>query len=257
MKKLLLTLLFLSSSAFASIDISHESGIYHIILKGEKIKKQIKFMASDELITNHEAQEKSGARLVVNTGFFDPKNQKTVSYVVTDNVISADPLLNENLVSNPALSKNMNKILNRTELRLVECGRKLHYEITAHNEPVDFECWIITTNQGGPLILPELRLEEEFFVVTENGRVTRDSISALKKTARTIAGIKNGDLHILIITNDNKMTLTEVQELCKTLGFERAMGFDGGGSTSMNYKDKYDVVSEGQGRKLKSFMLVY
>ena len=47
MKKYLLLLMSLfitAGSAFAAppIDISYDDGIYHIILKGEKIKKQIK-----------------------------------------------------------------------------------------------------------------------------------------------------------------------------------------------------------------------
>ena len=56
------------------------------------------------------------------------------------------------------------------------------------------------------------------------------------------------------------MDMYEVQKLCKDLGFERAMALDGGSSTSMNYKNKYEVISEkgdGAGRKLKSFLLVY
>jgi len=110
------------------------------------------------------------------------------------------------------------------------------------------------------LILPDLRLEEELFVVKDNGKVVRESCSVLHKTARTILGLKDGELNILIITDENPMDLYEVRDLCKKLGFERAMAFDGGSSTSMNYKNKYDVISikgDGAGRKLKSFLMVY
>ena len=51
----------------------------------------------------------------------------------------------------------------------------------------------------------------------------------------------------------------KVQKLCKKLGFERAMAFDGGSSTSMNYKNDIEVIStvgDGGGRLLKSFMIV-
>ncbi|MBQ1611870.1 MAG: phosphodiester glycosidase family protein, partial [Alphaproteobacteria bacterium] len=68
------------------------------------------------------------------------------------------------------------------------------------------------------------------------------------------------DLHILIITDENPMDMYEVQALCKKLGFERAMGLDGGSSTSMDYKDIYHVISvkgDGAGRKLKSFITVF
>ena len=56
------------------------------------------------------------------------------------------------------------------------------------------------------------------------------------------------------------MDMYEVQKYCKSLGLDRAMAFDGGSSTSMNYKNNIEVVSlkgDGAGRMLKSFMLVY
>ena len=67
MKKYLLLLMSLfitAGSAFAAppIDISYDDGIYHIILKGEKIKKQIKFVSSYSLITNKEAPQKTKSR---------------------------------------------------------------------------------------------------------------------------------------------------------------------------------------------------
>ena len=42
------------------------------------------------------------------------------------------------------------------------------------------------------------------------------------------------------------------------MGFDRAMAFDGGSSTSMNYLDKIEVTSnsDGGGRNLKSFMII-
>jgi exopolysaccharide biosynthesis protein len=55
------------------------------------------------------------------------------------------------------------------------------------------------------------------------------------------------------------MDMYEVQKLCKDLGLDRAMAFDGGSSTSMNYKNKIEVVStigDGGGRVVKSFMVV-
>ena len=54
------------------------------------------------------------------------------------------------------------------------------------------------------------------------------------------------------------MDLYEVQKLCKDLELDRAMAFDGGSSTSFNYKD-IEVIStkgDGAGRMLKSFMIV-
>ena len=156
--------------------------------------------------------------------------------------------------------KNMNVILNRSEFRVMQCGNKFEYSIVSHKSEVPFGCVVITSAQGGPLILPELRMEEEGFIVKNaNGDVVRESASVLHKTSRTIIGIKGTDeCHILIITDDNPMDMYEVQKLCKELKLDRAMAFDGGSSTSFNYKN-IEVIStkgDGAGRMLKSFMII-
>ena len=274
MKKLLLGLLTcllfsgctvndtnIANAAMSPIEISYNDGIYHIIIGQDRAKKKVKVYASTSLMTNAEIHKSSGAELTVNAGFFDPNNGKTISFVVTDNVTIEDPRFNEALLSNIELRKNLQKILNRTEFRILECGNKYKYEIVPHNEPVDFTCSVKEAVQGGPMILPNLQLEEEFFIKKDkDGNIIRESCSVLHKVARTILGIKDGKLHILIITDEHPMDMYEVQELCKNLGFERAMGLDGGSSTSMDYKDTYHVISikgDGAGRKLKSFIMVY
>ncbi len=262
MKKILLISFLLLTMNIADakqpIEINYDNGIYHIILSGNKIKKQINFVASESLMTNKEVHTQTKSILTINAGYFDPDNGKTISYVVTERNTAVDPILNENLLSNPVLNKNLSKILNRTEFRVVECNNKYSYQIVPHKNSVDFGCNIITSAQGGPMILPELRLEEEFFILKDkDGNIIRESASVLHKTARTIIGIKEDEAHILIITNENPMDIYEVRELCKKLGLERAMAFDGGSSTSLNYKNKIDVTSnEGNGRLLKSFMII-
>lgn len=260
---LLSFMMFVSCPVFASdISLKYDNGIYHIVLKGEKIKKKIKFITSEELITNREAHIKANAKLTVNAGFFDPKNSQTISYVVTDRMTTADPMFNRSLLANPFFRKNMNKVLNRTEFRVLQCDNKFQYEIAPHNAGVEFGCSIITSAQGGPLVYPELKLEEEGFIVKNDaGEVIRESASVLHKTSRTIIGLKGTDeCHILIITDENPMDMYQVRELCKDLKLDRAMGFDGGSSTSMNYKKNIEVISlkgDGAGRMLKSFMVVY
>ena len=55
------------------------------------------------------------------------------------------------------------------------------------------------------------------------------------------------------------MDIYEARDLCASYGLDSAMAFDGGSSTSLNYK-KINVVSTedggGTGRGLKSFMIV-
>ena len=254
--------LFCTPAFAGNISINENDGIYHIILKGEKVKKKIKFVTSEDLITNREAHQKSKAMLTVNAGFFDPNNAQTISYIVTDRVTSADPMFNKSLLMNPFFRKNMNKVLNRSEFRIMQCGNKFKYDIVSHKADIPFECILITSAQGGPLILPELHLEEEGFIVKNSeGQIVRESASVLHKVPRTIIGVKGDDeCHILIITDDHPMDMYEVQQLCRDLKLDRAMGFDGGSSTSMNYKKQIEVVSlkgDGAGRMLKSFMLVY
>lgn len=262
--KLLFTFCFLllTSAVWAfcePVKIDYNDGIYHIVLDGKKAAKKLEFVASGSLITNKELHTKSGSLLTMNAGFFDPNNQKTISYIVTDGSTVVDPLMNESLMANPVLRRNINKIVDRTEFRIIDCNNRYHYEIVSHKTPVDYACNVATSAQGGPMLLPELRLEEEFFILKDcNGKVIRESASVLEKTARTVIGLKGDEIHILIITNKNPKTIYEARDLCKELGLERAMAFDGGSSTSMNYKKEIEVTStkEEGGRMLKSFLIL-
>ncbi len=268
MKKLLLLLgIFLSAgSAYAApIDVTFDDGIYHIILSGDKIKKQIQFISSPSLITNKEAHNKSSSLLTINTGYFDPKNQKTMSYIVNDTQTIEDPIFNEGLMNNPVLRQNLKKILNRTEFRILDCDSKLKYEIAQHDSKVDFLCSVKHSAQGGPQLLPNLRLEEEFFIVKDKeGNVIRESASVLHKTPRTLIGLKTlekgaQEVHIFIVTNEHPMDIYEARDLCASYGLDSAMAFDGGSSTSLDYK-KIHVISTQEsgdtGRALKSFMII-
>ena len=91
MKKIFLlfcTLFLFTSNVFAaSINVQEESGIYHIILSGNSIKKQIQFVSTVGLKTNKEIHDLTKSKLTINTGFFDPMNQKTISYIVNKGVI--------------------------------------------------------------------------------------------------------------------------------------------------------------------------
>lgn len=267
MKKLLaLVFLFTIGAAFAApIEVNYDDGIYHVILSGDKMKKQLQFVSSSNLVTNKDAHNKASSLLTVNAGFFDPKNQKTISYVINDYQTVEDPLFNENLMLNSTLRKNLKSILNRTEFRVLDCDSKLKYEIAPHNSKVDFMCSVKTSAQGGPQLLPNLTLEEEFFVVKDaEGKVIRESASVLHKTARTLIGIKSlpkgeQEVHIFVVTNKHPMDIYEARELCASYGLDSAMAFDGGSSTSFDYKDIHVTSTQDfgdTGRALKSFLIV-
>ena len=115
MKKILVLLCLFFGVAYAcasGIDVDYDNGIYHIVLTGNKIQKRMVFVSSPNLITNKEAHLNSGSLMTVNAGFFDPKNQKTISYIVNDSQTVEDPLFNENLMYNPVLRKNLKAITN-------------------------------------------------------------------------------------------------------------------------------------------------
>lgn len=252
--------IFYPQSAEA-INVQESDGIYHITLEqNRKLAKRLKCIVVDDLMTNREVHQRANAVLTINGGFFDPQNKKSVSYVTYDHQLAADPIFNENLLADPILRKHLDKILNRSEFRVLECFNGYRFEIAQHKSPIDFECQVMNSIQGGPLILPQLQLEEEFFILKdENGNVIRESASVLHKLPRTIIGLKDKEVHILIFTDDHPVTMEEAANYCAKLGLDRAMGLDGGGSTSMNYLNKIEVISRpenGQGRMVKSFIIL-
>lgn len=263
MYKLILVILclFIGVGAYAenSYNISFENGIYHITIPYNKHQNRINFILSDSLVTNKTIHKQEKAIFTLNTGFFDPNNGKTISYIYTNGKEAESPLFNENLINNPYIMANWNKISNRPEFRVIKQNGCWIYDITEHNTPYQGE--LITSAQGGPMLVPDMDLEKEFFVVKNSmGKVIRESASVLHKTARTIIGLKDNNIHILIITDKTPMTIYEARDLCKKLGFDKAMAFDGGSSTSFDYKNKIHIISTGikgddTGRKLKSFLI--
>ena len=77
-------------------------------------------------------------------------------------------------------------------------------------------------------------------------------------------GIKNlpddkQEAHIFIVTNEHPMTIYEARDLCKSYGLDSAMAFDGGSSTSLDYKKIHVTSTQDSGdtgRALKSFMII-
>lgn len=233
-------------------------GVYVIEIISSRAKDRIIPYFSESLETNRQVFDKTKARLVVNAGFFDPKNQKTISYIVIDGKTVLDPSLNENLTGNKALKPYLDKIFNRSEFRILQDIKgKIKYDITAHNAPVEEGFKIKHSIQAGPMLFPDLRLEEEFFVLMRDGKIISESASALHKYARTAIGIRENNVYLFIVTNDNPMTLEELSDITRKWGMEKSMAFDGGGSTSFDSQELH-IISEkdNQARKLKSFLIL-
>ena len=257
-------LLFSNSFAFAKVGscpykiIQDPDDVYVVEIDTAKAKNKLKPYYVKELKTNKEVYEDTGARLVVNAGFFDPKNQKSVSFVTIDGQVVLNPQNNENLMQNEALKPFLDKILNRSEFRILEDEKgKLSYDIAPHNEEVKEGYTIKHSIQGGPALFPDLRLQEEFFVLVRNGKVISESASALHKYARTAIGIRENNVYLFIATKDAPMTLEELADLTRKWGMEKAMAFDGGGSTSFDAQELHIISDKDDtARKVKSFLIL-
>lgn len=265
LKKILLVLMICFTSNLAVVaacknySVSFDDGIYHIVVDTTSNEHSFKSILTENLVTNKSVNKSCDAIFTINAGFFDPKNQKTISYIYSDGQLQEDPLSNENLVNNPSITKNWNIISNRTEFRIINDCDKLVYDIDGHDNP--YKGKLVESLQAGPMLLPQMDLAKEYFVVkNKQGTVIRESASVLHKSARTLIGIKGNEVHIFIVTDKHPMDIYEAQELCKSYNLDKAMAFDGGSSTSFDYLNKYHVVSTGisgddTGRRLKSFLI--
>ena len=201
--------------------IQDPKGVYIVEINTAKSKYKLLPYVTQELETNNNVFNSTGARLVVNAGFFDPKNQKTVSYVTINNETTANPEDNENLMSNQVLKGYLDKILNRSEFRILEDEKgKILYDIAQHKDPVKEGYKIKHSIQAGPMLFPDLKLEEEFFILVKDGKVISESASALHKYARTAIGIRENKVYLFIATNEAPMTLEEVADLTRKWGME-------------------------------------
>ena len=234
-------------------------GIYVVEIDNLPGKHYLIPYVSDTRDTNKAVFDRTSAKLCINAGFFDFKNDKSVSYVTIYGEKVADPTENENLMNNPVLMPYLDKILNRSEFRIYETPEKnIVYDISPHDSPSPAGWRLKHSIQAGPMLLPELRLEEEFFVLKKDGKILNESAASLIKRERTAVGIKDNKVYFFVVTKSAAMSLPELAKFMKDAGMEKAMGFDGGGSTSLDTKDLH-VVSENadKGRRVKSFILLF
>jgi exopolysaccharide biosynthesis protein len=248
----------LSASEYSFLTV--KNSLY--ILKISDTKKyNIQSYISEKLETVEDIAKKTNAFAVINGGFFDPKNMKTVSYIIEDGQIAANPTLNEKLTESIALKPYLEKIYNRAEFRVYNCFGKTTFDITKHNDKTAFGCKIVHSIQAGPQLLPEMNLEDEFFILKQNGKVIKQSAGVLVKTARAAIGIKKDQLYIMVTKEDAKLDIYELQSLIKTLKLDKAMAFDGGSSVSFYLNDcgkkRYVTgLSDSGLRQIKSALVI-
>ena len=160
---LLLNLFICQNSVYSKTTpyriVQDPEGVY--IVEVNTAKSSLVPYVSEKLETNENVYKKTGAKLVINAGFFDPKNQKTVSYITINGNLKESPENNENLMNNKVLEPYMDKILNRSEFRILENTKgKLLYDIALHNDVIPTGYKLKHAIQAGPMLFPDLRLEE-------------------------------------------------------------------------------------------------
>ncbi len=218
-----------------------EASIAHVVFIPSR-RYLVRSASVDGLATVEQFAEQLGAIAVLNAGFFDPVNQETTSYIVSQGDLIADPQQNERLVENPDLTPYLNRILNRSEFRRYQCDDTTQYAIAPHDEPPPDSCRLVDAVGGGPQLLPDLGSEAEGFVEIVEGTVVRDAIGSFQRNARTAIGIDAvGDVIWVMIAQQpaaagaSGMTLTELANLMQTLGAIAALNLDGGSSSSLFY----------------------
>ena len=245
-----------SQSTIHAIIIPHDSN-YSVIPAVSPELKPI-----DNFASQHQAVA------AINGGYFDPKNEKTTSYITQQGKLVADPRTNERLIDNPDLKPYLGKILNRTEFRRYLCGETTRYDITLHNASIPSDCQLLDALGGGPSLLPKDTSVEEGFIAYSNGKVIRDAIGSQGLNARSAVGItRNSDLVLVMVAQkpesatNSGISLPELAKFLSTLNVEKAMNLDGGSSSSIFYQDrtvygKVDAEGNQIQRPIKSVLLV-
>ena len=232
----------------------------HMVKINSAIDYNLEPIVSNQLISAKELFElDKSIKVLINAGFFDPNNGETISYVIKNKEIIANPLENERLINNIELKPHLEKILNRGEFRVLTCAdNKKEFDIAYHNDAIPDSCEIKHSIQAGPILDERMDLEKEFFVQTDkDNNIIRDSISSTKKLARTAIGIDGYNVYLFVVTDKSPMTIDELSIFMKKKGMKKALAFDGGSSTSFE-NGAISVTSNGDGlgRDVKSFFAV-
>jgi Phosphodiester glycosidase len=250
----------------------------HTLVIPAQSQHQVITAVSQQVATLKDFAAPYGAIAVINGGFFDPENQKSTSYITLQGKTAADPRQNDRLTQNPNLAPYLAQIFNRTEFRQYRCepigepideseGQPtLRYDIALHTDAPAAGCQLIQALGAGPRLLPEPNLQSEGFLAINNGEVVRDAIDYNRLSPRSAVGIlPDGSVILVMVAQtgaiDSGMTVSQLADLMKSLGAEKAMNLDGGSSTSLYYNGtthygKLDDQGNPVERPVKSVLLV-
>ena len=266
MKKLIVIFLSVLFCFLGNVSLAKEKiqmtndtpGIYVFKINTQKYGEKIKPFVTPYLTMPETVYEDNCFDLVVNAGFFDVKTGKSVSYVTIDEKMVSDVEDNKELVESLKKQDRLEKVLQRGEFRILQKGEKLKFDIALHNEPIPDGYTLKHALQSGPILLPDMDLVKEGFVIyDENCNVKFQSADLLKRRERTAIALKGKYLYIVIFTKENKVDANEMADYMKnTLKAKKALAFDGGLSTAVNYKN-LSIGSLGKRqRRVKSFLVI-
>jgi len=174
---LLMFLVGIPALAKDKIEFSNDDyGIFVFKIDTKKYGDKIKPFMAPVLTTPKKVYDDNCFDLVVNGGFFDVKNGKTVSYVVIDEMMVGNVRNYPELTANLEREGRLEKVLSRGELRIYQKNKKLKFDITYHDEPVPKGYILKHSLQAGPILAPEMDLEKEGFVVYEGDKVKSQSV---------------------------------------------------------------------------------
>ncbi|MBC7476408.1 MAG: phosphodiester glycosidase family protein, partial [Candidatus Sericytochromatia bacterium] len=182
-----------------------------------------------------------------------------VSYVFINNIMQEDPKKNNSLITNKSLKDILPKIFDqRSELREIYHNGQKKWVIVPHVSKLEHNWSLKHSLQAGPNLLPTPHLEQEGFITkSKKGNIIRDGIASQSGAARSAIGInKNGDLILVAVSSQNKyhgMSINQLSDFMKELGCISAMGFDGGSSTTLVWKENeqyQSFVGSGQSQAL-------
>lgn len=251
-----------NNASFASEKIkmtNNQPGVYVFKINTKKYGNKIKPYMTSVLTTPQRVYEDNCFDLVVNAGFFDVKTGKSVSYITIDGKTIADVEKNKNLIQSLTKDGRLEGVLNRGELRIMENKRhKLKFDIASHNAPCPKGYTIKHALQSGPIVYPDMDLVKEGFVIyDENDKVKFQSADILKRRERTAIALKGKNLYIVIFTKENRIDANELANyMKKKIKAKKALAFDGGLSTAINYQN-LSIGSMGKRqRRVKSFLVI-
>ncbi|MGG6266528.1 phosphodiester glycosidase family protein [Leptolyngbya sp. AN03gr2] len=238
----------------------------HTVTISPKSRFTVSIALSPTLETIDQFAKSQKAIAVLNGGFFDPKNEKTTSYVTQKGKVVSDPSKNDRLMTNPDLAPYLPQILERSEFRSYQCAAKVQYAIATRSAPVPSGCKLIDAVGGGPQLLPQFTATEEGFV---DPNVGRDSIGVTQRNSRSAIGIKPDGSVVLVMAaqksdapTNSGMSVQAMVSFMQRLGVNQALNLDGGSSSALIFQDqtfygKVDKAGQPVPRAIKSAIVVH